>query len=524
MITNILIALISLGIWGKASQQTQEKTRKASWLRTALYLVLSVIVGIVFYKTYQVSTNENNVEICKLYGSVDESGQNSDTVQVIITHRFNKDQYKDSLEYEDYVTHGGVSVKVVSRPYGPKAFKRENMVGILDWLGILTETGLLPDSNAITNVFERMYDAYLTNPEMADIVNRWKMKMPVSQKESDLLKMKLDYILSDYRHLVITRYRYSQPTSLLPWVVDDTRGKPHLENGDDKNAFMISLEERVDSTKHKSILHSDIIKNNSNVDWGRLFKSANLQNSIMYTYVFGHSDLCFRDIPDIEKYTMHEEVSRRDLKINSVNFLTAADLSQCIYEVCINSDMPLEVLKIDFDLPVEISAMYPEPDLKSMREIVFYDREKLDLIQHQKIKFHAKFPTLENQQLIRSLILTTILTAIVSLFCSNLYYCLRRASLRYLRRRTIRSGNRYPNLNSVPVSYRRRIICYKHICIAAATGVVLFILYLFVRLLISNPVTFTSSEVAPAIFKTIGAAVGMILLLALANRLLTPRK
>ena len=45
------------------------------------------------------------------------------------------------------------------------------------------------------------------------------------------------------------------------------------------------------------------------------------------------------------------------------------------------------------------------------------------------VSLHVKFPTLENKQLIRSLILTTVLTALLSLFLSNLYHCFRKVIL-----------------------------------------------------------------------------------------------
>ena len=195
MITNILVAIISLGIWGKASKESQEKTRKASWLRTALYFVLSVIVGIVFYKTYQVSINENNVAVYKIFGTVNEQGENCDTAQIHITHRFNKDQYKDSLEYEDYVTHGGVQVNVISRPWGPKKVNMKYLPDTFEWLEMLDAWNVIPSTNAMTKVLERMHDAYDTNPELADVLYRYKSGMPLTSKEIDMLKLKIDYIL-----------------------------------------------------------------------------------------------------------------------------------------------------------------------------------------------------------------------------------------------------------------------------------------------------------------------------------------
>jgi hypothetical protein len=517
---NIMAAIISLGIWGKATQETKEKTRKASWLRTGLYLVLSVIVGIIFYKTYQVSINENSIEICKIYGSVDDYGMNTDTARVYISHRFNKDQYKDSIEYNEYVTHGGVLVDVISRPFGPKAINKKYLAETFDWLEFLLSEKLIPDTNATTNLFKRMYDAFQTNPEMENILYQYKSGVQLSQKQIDLLNLKMDYIMSDYRQLLLTRYRFTQPNSLLPWLIDDTSKKFKLETST-KYSFMVSHENIMDSVWCKTWLQN---KNNLNVDWERAFKALNLQNSVMYTYLFGTSDLHYKNKRNIEKYEQHDEISRSDMKINSVNFLTAADLSQGIYEINIHSDIPLEVLRVDFDIPVNISSMYPEPDMKSMREIVFHDREKLDYIQSQKIKFHVKFPTLENQQLIRSLILTTILTAIVSMFFANLYFCIRRFLLRKHRNHKIESCTRFPNLNSIPIRYRKRMIWYKKICIIAYAFAILFLLYLFIRLLFNDPVSFTTSEVLGVCLKVFMVILAVIVFLTFAYRMLIPRR
>ena len=59
-------------------------------------------------------------------------------------------------------------------------------------------------------------------------------------------------------------------------------------------------------------------------------------------------------------------------------------------------------------------------------EIGFIDPQKTKEISQRGVNFHVKYPTMENKQLIRSLLLTTLLTAIVSLFLANLYHSSRK--------------------------------------------------------------------------------------------------
>lgn len=123
--------------------------------------------------------------------------------------------------------------------------------------------------------------------------------------------------------------------------------------------------------------------------------------------------------------------------INTLNFLSAADLSQCEFEIRLFSDVPVDSLYMHFDIPIVISGWD-----HSKYELLNRGFKTGDLGEAQHnwgayIEFHATLPTLANMQLIRSLILTTLLTAVISLFLSNLYYYLRKLHLKYLRHHRI---------------------------------------------------------------------------------------
>ena len=120
--------------------------------------------------------------------------------------------------------------------------------------------------------------------------------------------------------------------------------------------------------------------------------------------------------------------------INTLNFFSAADLSQCIFEVIIRSDIPLEYLGVVFDIPIEINSLDIKRDGVTTRSFNINDfrnnNGKIDDLKY----YHIKLPTLANLQLIRSLILTTVLTALLSLLFTNLYFYCRKKYKRYFQK------------------------------------------------------------------------------------------
>lgn len=118
---------------------------------------------------------------------------------------------------------------------------------------------------------------------------------------------------------------------------------------------------------------------------------------------------------------------------NTLDFFSAADLSQCQYMFIVSSDLPIDNFDVCFDIPVEISMAEFNQNRFDSRSFSI-DLEEND--NHRVEKFaliHIQFPTLANLQLIRSLILTTILTALYSLLLTNIYYFCRKHYKKYLR-------------------------------------------------------------------------------------------
>ena len=79
---NIIIsALIAAFFGSKSTKDIQEKTKNASWFRTFLYLFLSVIFGVFFYKSYQVRTIINQIDINSLRAFEDSLHHPIDTIK-----------------------------------------------------------------------------------------------------------------------------------------------------------------------------------------------------------------------------------------------------------------------------------------------------------------------------------------------------------------------------------------------------------------------------------------------------------
>lgn len=123
--------------------------------------------------------------------------------------------------------------------------------------------------------------------------------------------------------------------------------------------------------------------------------------------------------------------------INTLNFFSAADLSQCNYMLDVRSDIPIDNFKVCFDIPVEVSSADINNNKFDSREFTVDLKGELYSNVNKFALYHIKFPTLANLQLIRSLILTTLLTALLSLFFTNLYYLLRKLHKGYIKKNPI---------------------------------------------------------------------------------------
>lgn len=177
--------------------------------------------------------------------------------------------------------------------------------------------------------------------------------------------------------------------------------------------------------------HSSQISDLSDI---RIENSNNFINSFGKYGLFNEFNESTFDLDSTNIYNILLRNTLNSAEINTFGFFTAADISQCSYSVSINSDCPVKRMSMTFDIPVEISPIPYKIDENSAYGFIISDSIATKEIQHANILMHVKFPTLANMQLIRSLILTTLLSALLTLFLSNFFFLICRG-IRWLKKK-----------------------------------------------------------------------------------------
>lgn len=388
MINSFVSALIAIFFFGKATKETEEKTKCTSWWSVAIYGVLSVLVGVFFYKTYQVATIYNFVQIDPMRTYYDEKGKTKDYIEEIeITTNFsNGGVYKNELESafdkasvygERYGETGGVKYKIVM-------------------------------------------------PIDSKLPLRWNREIPKEYLQELTVP-------KGTKHLYSVAFIASEIPSLIPftllWEEDPDQW---LEHPDNPNMYVkLKVENLRDNEKtyvKAAKPFADEINEDNLPAGSEVFKDG----TVIWELICD----CYPD----SLYEIGVQASfsgvLKGVDMNKLNFFTAADVSQVSYYISLNSPLPVKHLLIQADIPIEIAAQI-DSTVVGTRGLHVDRGPILYAVKNGGAHLHIKLPTMANLQLIRSLILTTILTALVSLFGMSLYYCLRRAALNYRRRHTM---------------------------------------------------------------------------------------
>lgn len=102
------------------------------------------------------------------------------------------------------------------------------------------------------------------------------------------------------------------------------------------------------------------------------------------------------------------------------SFFAPYDVSQNTFDISFDTDT-LNELSVNLMGATEFSRMIPEPDIVSMNSITFTDSDKLRMIRNNGLKFHVKYPTLQNIQSMRTYLITTFISLFFTLFTTLLY-------------------------------------------------------------------------------------------------------
>lgn len=369
-VITILIILLFWGTWGLSSEEKDEKRSKASLGKTSLLLVLTIVVGVFYVKTYNVATVKNIIKIKGVNCALDSNKHVLDTLDyIIISSSFSQDSSKQ---------------KTISQITGEKYFE--------DYI----ETGSKGGG----------FDA-LIHFNTLNAVNSF----------GDYR----DYKIDDYKYHKDHLYHYefmsnSIPT-INPFVIRYPQKDFGLVNYDDQAYVFFRLYTSFVNDSSIVKAPNTYIRNYLGDNSIRVFgeigsrKLQEFQNTVLKN----NPDQPLKGLIDC-KWSKN---------INHMDLLSAADLTQCDYEILYDIDCPTKQLYLKFDIPVIISQL---PYGLMAKDSYSYYINEFDKINPHKgsLLLHVQFPTLANMQLIRSLVLTSLLTAFFSLFCLNVYYLVRK--------------------------------------------------------------------------------------------------
>ncbi len=378
MITTFIAALTALFFWNKSTKDVEEKTQLSSWTRTIVYGVLMIAVWVFYIKTYQVATVFHTIQVRGLRETINSDGEIADTIATIeLTNKFSS----------------GITENVPLNHIKSSNIKLRNVAETGGVFGVIN----LHNGNKYN---------IRTNPLLEDQYKGINQYTPP-------IKIK-DYPIESFSHVYEISYFNSRIPSLIPFfptfVLEkeapvETMTPFSWFRISDFDSFGPGVTYSTQIQDHKGVLHK--------------VKEDNIHHE-MYVGAAVLSDT----ITCMEDYHFKFDFSNNFS--NRLTFFTAADISQYTCDIRIETDCYVKNLWVSYDLPIEINSYDSCMSVSAYSFKVDGDFLNKKIVNKGAYRFHVKLPTLANLQLIRSLILTTLLTALVSLFFLNLFYRLRK--------------------------------------------------------------------------------------------------
>lgn len=380
MINTFLAALVATFFWGKSTKDVEEKTQLSSWTRTIVYGVLAIAVWAFYLKTNQVATVSKNIQIMDVRRCIDSNKNVIDTVAKIeLRNIFSQDLIENKLGYSKLSSTQKDSIKrtssqgglyIVQNYFNKTDCKIETIDEFKNELCQLDKHTIIP-IDSLSHVYQVSYFS-TSIPSLVPLSPKFLVEYdsyPFGNKEAMLTMIYSDYESYPYEKKFVVETR-------------DSHGR--------NNKGDVQPKGTVESTVYTAVLYSSI------------------KNEEVY----------------------HCQYSNEDNFTNKLNFFTAADVSQYTCFIRLKSKCYIKELDLYYDLPIEINPYDSCMSVGSHNITVrgSYINDKDGDVQ---LGFHVKFPTLANLQLVRSLILTTLLTALVSMFFLNLFYRIRKHAINF---------------------------------------------------------------------------------------------
>ena len=141
-----------------------------------------------------------------------------------------------------------------------------------------------------------------------------------------------------------------------------------------------------------------------------------------YIYLFGDNSSTSFPLNHLKSFKETSFFSKFDISQSYFRFKFDIPIAEGNYSNSIN---------IDFGSVVELSEIDPVPDVKTMSGIRYKDPKKIRQIKEFGLWVHTKFAQLENLQILRMFIVTTLWGFFTALMFSSLWQFLRIKSRRY---------------------------------------------------------------------------------------------
>lgn len=382
MVNIFFSALIAIFFLGKSTKEVQEKTRNASWFRTFAYLILAAIFFVFFYKSYQVRTIVNSIDINTLRGAEDSLCHSADTIEYVricnnfkTLRSYNNPFFDQARNDSSYISAGGVEIKI--------GFSK-------------SPVEMTKDSRSFTDDIKKSIESQTgiaINPNTGSIYNCRFMSIGIP----------------NLIHVYPT-IRYDEPN------VEYFSSFTTIEEVG--NVVGLDLGWRVGISK-------------SDIEEGDFIDGLAYQKTIVI-----HDDNYFRKANDAFKIAMPHKL------VNTMGLFTAGDLSQYTYCLQLNTDMYVKGFDVVYNVPVEIGNQ-AEGMVQSANGFGIYDSEMVNKeLVNQPMMFLVKLPSMANLQQIRLFVLTALMTAFFSLFCTNLFFRLRKWALGFRKKHKLKFSER----------------------------------------------------------------------------------
>lgn len=157
---------------------------------------------------------------------------------------------------------------------------------------------------------------------------------------------------------------------------------------------------------------------------GKFFNTQTFEwnyTNLQYIYLIENTNQFALNIPILESFTRPSF------------FQSLYDISQSYFhfDLDIPTNLKNNRIEINFGSVIDISNIFPEPDIKAMDTFCYTDSAKISIIKENGLWVHTKFAQLENLQILRMFIVTTLWGFFTALMFSSLWQFLRIRSRRY---------------------------------------------------------------------------------------------